>query len=627
MQTTPDGGHPPLDSYALLADRRTAALVSREGSLDWLCLPRFDSEAVFAALLGTHGNGHWSLAPVDGEVVWRQYLRDTFVLVTRWRTPGGEAVVTEFMPDTEDRVDVVRQVECVRGEVTVRHELVMRFRYGLSKPWVRRLTSHGEEMLTAVSGPNGLVLHGPLLHPDGDRHVGDFSLTAGQRLSWSLTCMRSWERPLAAVDVPAALAATVGAWRGWAEGIRSTAHTEPIRRSLLVLRALTHRDTGGIVAAATTSLPEAFGGVRNWDYRYVWVRDSAMTIEAMIAHGVADRTWRDWLLRAIAGDYDDLQVLYGIGGERIEGERTLGHLAGYASSRPVRIGNGATVQYQADVVGEAMLALERLREAGVEEDSFSWSLQRTLLRRAAERLGEKDHGIWEMRGRRRYFTHGRAMLWAAFDCGVRAVERHGLEGDATRWRAIRDGLRAEIEHHGVDGRRGVFLQAYDSDEADASLLALPHTGLVAADDPRMLATVRRIEDELVDEHGLVRRYRTDSAVDGLDGPESPFLICGFWLVSQYACTGRTAEADALFHRLVGYGGELGLLAEEYDPVTARLAGNYPQAFSHLGMILADAALREAGVRCTASWPPPAAVPGPAAPDLLPGRGPGGARSA
>lgn len=589
---------PPIGSYALLADRRTAALVSRNGSLDWLCLPRFDSEAVFAALLGEKDNGHWSLAPVDGEVVDRHYVRDTFVLKTRWRTPTGEAVVTEFMPQGDDRADIIRHVACVQGNVTIRHELIMRFRYGLSKPWVRRFDAHGEELVTAISGPDALALHGPLLHPDDGRHVGDFPLTAGHDLCWSLSWFRSWDTPPPTRDTRVQLDAAVADWRTWAKDIIAEEHPEPVRRSLLVLRALTHHETGGIVAAATTSLPELFGGGRNWDYRFVWLRDSAMTIEAMLAQGMADRSWRDWLLRAIAGDYDDLQIMYGIGGDRVDDEKVLDHLTGYANSRPVRIGNGATGQYQADVVGEIMLALQKLREAGVTEDAFSWGLQRAALRRAAERLDEKDHGIWEMRGKKRYFTHGRVMMWAAFDCGVRAIERHDLDGEAEEWRSIRDRLREEIEHNCCNLQSGSFTQAYDTDEVDASLLMLPDTGFVAADDPRMLATVDRIEHDLVDENGLVLRYRTDQGVDGLDGEEYPFLLCSFWLVVQYARTGRLKEADALFHQLVGYGGELGLLAEEYDPVTRRLAGNYPQAFSHLGLIQAAQALRQAGASCT-----------------------------
>ena len=597
-------GHPALGDYALLADRRTAALVSRQGSLDWLCLPRFDSEAVFAALLGDEDNGHWRLAPVDGEVLSRQYLPDTFVLVTRWRTPTGEAEVTEFMPQGEERADVIRHVACVAGQVRIRHELVMRFRYGASKPWVRRVQAHGEEVLTAVSGPHAVAVHGPLLRPDGDRHIGDFPLTAGQDLCWSVTGFRSWEQPPPARRTWAEFDSAITEWRRWAEDIIAPEHPEPIRRSLLVLRALTHQETGGIVAAPTTSLPELFGGSRNWDYRYCWVRDSAMTIEAMLAHGVADRTWREWLLRAIAGDYDDPRIMYGIGGERVEDEKILDHLSGYEHSRPVRIGNGANGQHQVDVIGEAYLALEKLREAGVAEDSFSWSLQRAGLRWMAGRLQEKDHGIWEMRGARRYFTHGRVMLWSAFDCCIRAVERHGFDGDIEQWKVIRAQLREEIETHGYNAHRGTFTQAYDNDEVDASLLVLPDTGFVAADDPRMLATVARIEDELVDAHGLVARYRTEAGVDGLEGGEYPFLICSFWLVVQYARTGRVAEAEALFHQLLGYGGELGLLAEEYDPATGRLAGNYPQAFSHLGLLQAAVALREAGTTCTHTSPPP-----------------------
>ena len=394
------------------------------------------------------------------------------------------------------------------------------------------------------------------------------------------------------IDVAVNLADTVTNWQEWAARIEAAGPwSEQVRRSLLVLRALTHRDTGGIVAAATTSLPEEVGGSRNWDYRYTWLRDSALTLEAVMAHSSdgSAAAWRTWLLRAVAGDPEDLQIMYGLGGERDLTERELPHLPGYAGSQPVRVGNGAVGQHQADVIGEVMIALGQLRDSGQREDRYSWGLQRAMLDLQARRLEEPDHGIWEMRGAPQFFTHGRVMMWAAFDQAIRAVEDHGLDGDVEVWRGLRARLRAEVQESGT-GPDGAFRQSYDNTEVDACLLQLPQTGFVAYDDPRMLATVARIEDELLDEHGLVHRYRTHEGVDGLPGGEASFLICSFWLVEQYAHTGRLEDAEQLMTRLVGAAGELGLLAEEFDAATGLLLGNYPQAFSHLGLIRAADAI-------------------------------------
>ncbi|GAB2484823.1 glycoside hydrolase family 15 protein [Luteococcus sediminum] len=585
--------HTPIEDYALLSDRRTAALVSRQGSIDWLCLPRFDDEAVFCAILGDRENGRWLMAPVDGEVVERRYRDDTFVLETRWRTPSGECLVTEFMPQANDRADLVRHVTCTSGTVTIEHELTLRFRYGQSLPWMRRAPDEqGEQALVAISGPNALVLHGPDLHPDDAHHAGRFELDSGESACWTLTWFESHLTPPAAPDVAAELDKTVGDWQKWADDILSDDHCREARRSLLVLRALTHHETGGIVAAPTTSLPEDFGGERNWDYRYVWLRDSALTMEVMLDHGLTEKSWRDWLLRAVASDHHDLQIMYGVGAERLGQEQELDHLAGHADSRPVRIGNGAAGQYQADVIGEVMLALQKMREHGIAEDRFSWTLQAVLLDETLERLDEPDHGIWEMRGDLHHFTHSRAMMWAAFDCGVRAVEQYGFKGNVEAWREARDRLHDEIWDQGFNTELNSFTQSYGSTEVDASLLVLPGTGLVSADDERMLGTVARIEQDLVDEDGFVHRYRTEAKLDGLEGDEHPFLLCTFWLVTQYARSGRLDEAQARFEKLVALGGELGLLAEEYDPATGRHAGNYPQAFSHLGLAQAAAALRK-----------------------------------
>ncbi len=588
-----------IGDYAFLGDLRTAALVSREGSVDWLCLPRFDSPSVFSALLGTHDHGRWLVGVVDGQVESRDYLDDTFVLRTRWRAPGGTAEVLDWMPVGAGRSDLVREVRCTGGTVEVEHDLCMRFFYGDIVPWVNRRRvacpdGDQEEVLCAVGGPAALILHGPLPSavPGERRHRALHTLRAGERITWVMTGQDSWQDTPPVIDVAAAFQETVRDWRTWAAPIQACGSwADRVRRSLLVLRALTHRDTGGIVAAATTSLPEELGGTRNWDYRFTWLRDSALTLEAMMSHGFdgGATAWREWLLRAVAGDPEDLLVLYGIGGERDLTERELPHLPGYAASAPVRVGNGAVEQYQADVIGEVLIALGQLRDAGRADDSYSWGLQQAMLMLQQLRMGTPDHGIWEMRGQPHFFTHGRVMMWAGFDQAVRAVEEHGLPGDVATWRRLRETLRREIEERGV-GPDGAFRQTYDNTEVDASLLQLPQTGFVAYDDPRMLATVARIEAELTDGEGFVRRYRTQEGLDGLPGDEATFLICSFWLVEQYAHTGRLDDAEALMERLCRAGGELGLLAEEYDPVAGRMLGNYPQAFSHLGLIRAADAI-------------------------------------
>jgi GH15 family glucan-1,4-alpha-glucosidase len=423
-----------------------------------------------------------------------------------------------------------------------------------------------------------------------------FSLSAGDVLDWDLTWFPSYDALPVPTDPDQALAEAVQFWLDWSSRISVHSEHHPIvRRSLLVLRALTHRQTGGIVAAPTASLPESFGGCRNWDYRYTWLRDAALTIEVLLAHGLTEGAtlWRNWLLRAVAGDADSIQIMYGLAGERDLRESVLDHLPGYEGSRPVRIGNGAAEQYQADVVGEVMIALAALRRAGVEDDEYSWGLQKNLLRYCEANFDRQDHGIWEMRGDPHYFTHGRGMMWAAFDQGVRAVEEYGLDGPVQHWRGLRDRLRKELDEHGFDEELNSFTQTYDNHEVDASLLQLPHTGFLSYEDPRMLGTVARIERNLQDDTGLLHRYRTETGIDGLEGDEYPFLICTFWLVEQYARSGRQEDAGRLMDQLVGYANELGLLSEEYDPKSGRLAGNFPQAFSHLGLIRAADALEEA----------------------------------
>ena len=609
----------PLEDYALLSDLRTGPLVTRDGSIDWLCLPRFDSPAVFCAILGDADDGRWRVFAVDGQVEEWHYQPRTFVLETTWRTPTGRMRVTDFLPPSTTTADLIRRVECLEGTVQVEHDLRIRFDYARATPWVQQVTrADGTQALLCLAGPDGLLVTGPLLRrvdpgdgqddgpPNGDvssasqgrtpRLAGAFALTAGQTMHWDLTWFPSHEPLPVPADPDDALAEAVDFWRDWSAQLEvHTDHEPAVVRSLMVLRALTHRDTGGIVAAPTASLPESFGGSRNWDYRYTWLRDAALTIEVLLAHGLTHGAalWRNWLLRAVAGDADDVKIMYGLAGERDLRESELDHLTGYEGSRPVRIGNGAADQYQADVVGEVMIALAALRSAGVADDEYSWALQQNLLRYCETNFERKDHGIWEMRGDPHYFTHGRAMMWAAFDQGIRAVEEHGLDGPVDRWRHLRVRLEQEINELGFNNQLTTFTQTYDNAEVDASLLQLPHTGFLTYDDPRMLGTVARIERDLRGESGLLHRYRTEAGLDGLPGQEYPFLICAFWLVEQYAMSGRLPDARQLLNQLVGYANDLDLLSEEYDPDTRRLAGNFPQAFSHLGLIRAADAVEAA----------------------------------
>ncbi|MDK1280364.1 glycoside hydrolase family 15 protein [Arthrobacter sp. zg-Y820] len=585
----------PIEDYALVSDLHTGALISRRGSIDWLCLPRFDSPSVFGALLGTEEQGRWLLAPeAEAAVVHRSYLRSTFILQTRWATDTGSALVTEFMPVGDRRASIVRRVEGISGTVDMRQELEVRFNYGTVLPWMRRHPYPHGKLLLAIAGPSALVLRGDNLPVAKDhRHAGRFSVAAGERVDLELTWYRSHTEVPDLIDVDAALASTTAYWETWA------AHCEPARqylpavlRSLLVLRALTHESTGGIVAAPTTSLPEIAGGERNWDYRYCWLRDAALTLEAMLGHGYADEAlhWRNWLLRAVAGDPEDLQIMYAVDGARDLPERVLTQFSGYGGSAPVRAGNGAVSQYQADVVGEVMVALARLRDHGVAEDHFSWPLQRALMSFLERHLDDPDHGIWEMRGEPQYFTHSRVMMWAAFDRAATAARTYGLDGPVDRWDALRDGLRDEIMNHGFNRDLNSFTQSYGSTEVDAALLLLPQVGFLPPDDDRMLGTVARLEKDLLTKSGLLLRYATEAGLDGLEPGENPFLACSFWLVEQYAATGRMKEATALMDQLVGYSNELGLLSEEYDPVNNTMAGNFPQAFSHLALVRAADAL-------------------------------------
>jgi len=587
----------PIEDHALLSNCRTAALVTREGRIDWLCLPRLDSPSVFAELLGDADDGSWGLRPSDEQAsATRHYDDDTFILVTRWETPQGVVEVHDFMPIGPDphvaigRTDLVRRVVGISGSVELSIDLRIRFDYARAMPWARQTGTDEAPEMIAMAGPEALAIRGIRLHAADHRHTATLRVAAGETRDLTLTWFPSYRPIPQRLDVEHALAETRAWWQSWSDRIEHAGpHRREVLRSLLVLRALTNHDTGGIAAAATTSLPEDFGGARNWDYRFVWLRDAALTLEALLAHGFVDlaESWRTWLLRAVAGDPADLQIMYGLAGERNLFERELTHLAGYADSRPVRIGNEAALQYQADVVGEVLVTLAAAREAGLAESEFAWRLETHLVRYAAEQFDRLDHGIWEIRGDLRKFTHSRVMIWATFDRAIRAVEHHGLVGEAERWRQLRERTRAEIDEHGVAD--GHFTQFYGTHDVDASLLLLPQVGYCAPDDPRMLATVERIEETLMRD-GLVFRYRVDSGVDGLPGDEHPFLACSFWLVEQYAASGRRRDAEALMERLCSFTNDVGLLSEEYDPILGRQVGNFPQALSHLALVRAADAL-------------------------------------
>jgi GH15 family glucan-1,4-alpha-glucosidase len=589
-----------IEDYALLSNCRTAALVSSAGSIDWLCLPRLDSASTFGALLGDESHGRWQLRPTDPDAVsTRRYDGDTFVLVTRWESADAVAEVHDLMPIGLDpnatirRTDLIRRVVGISGSMRFEQSLSIRFDYARVMPWVRQVGSEGEPCLVAMGGPDAVALRGAPLTAIDHQHRGEVAVEAGDVRDLQLTWFRSHLELPPTLDVQHEIETTKAWWQDWADRISHDGpHRDEVVRSLLILRALTNHETGGIAAAATMALPEEIGGVRNWDYRYVWLRDAALTLEALLAHGflgVAGQ-WREWLLRAVAGDPADLQIMYGPAGERDLPERVLSEFPGYEGSSPVRIGNGAAEQYQADVVGEVLVTLSAARAAGLDESDFSWPLERTLVRFASEQIERPDQGLWEIRGEPQLFTHSRVMMWAAFDRAVRAVEEYGLEGPVERWRGLRDRMREEIDRDGVvDGH---FVQHYGTTEVDASLLLLPQVGYCLPDDPRMLATVDRIEQTLMSD-GLARRYRTGTGVDGLAGSEGAFLACSFWLVEQYAVTGRFDEAHALMDRLCALANDVGMLSEEYDPVSARQLGNTPQAFSHLALVRAADALARA----------------------------------
>ena len=580
-----------IEDYGLIGDLQTAALVSRHGCIDWLCFPRFDSGACFAALLGDEENGRWSLQPASGITsTERRYRGDTLVLETELACDEGVVRLIDFMPPRGEAPDVVRIVEGVEGTVPMKMRLSIRFDYGSIVPWVRRRDGG----VHAVAGPDALFLAAPVDLVGRNLHTeADFDVAPGDRVPFVLTWYPSNRPTPERVDAEQALVDTESFWREWVtDCVHVGRFREPLVRSLVTLKALTYAPTGGIVAAATTSLPEALGGVRNWDYRYCWLRDATLTLLALVRAGYEDeaRAWRDWLLRAIAGRPGEVQIMYGIAGERRLTELELEWLDGYEGSRPVRIGNAASCQLQLDVYGEVADALYHARQAGIGASPDAWALNKKLLEWLDDGWRQPDEGIWEVRGPRRHFVHSKVMAWVAFDRAVRSVEEYEREGPVDRWRQLRDEIHADVCREGFSEKLGAFTQSYGLDRLDASLLMIPLVGFLPADDERVVGTVAAIERELV-EDGLVARYRADeenTGVDGLPPGEATFLPCSFWLAQVYALQGRLDEAETLFERLLGLRNDLGLLSEEYDVEAGRLVGNFPQAFTHLTLV--DAAL-------------------------------------
>ncbi|WP_159664152.1 glycoside hydrolase family 15 protein [Streptomyces mexicanus] len=587
--------HQRIEDYALIGDEQTAALVGRDGSIDWLCLPRFDSGACFARLLGDEENGHWRIAPEGAEgrpCTRRSYRPDTLVLDTEWDTPEGSVRVTDLMPQRDRAPDLVRIVEGLSGRVTVRSTLRLRFDYGSIVPWMRRSDGHR----VAVAGPDSVWLRSePPVRTWGERlrtHA-QFAVGPGEKVAFVLTWHPSHDPRPPLIDPYQALEHSVADWRAWAARRR---YTGPPRdaavRSLITLKALTYAPTGGIVAAPTTSLPEEPGGVRNWDYRYCWLRDSTLTLGALLSAGYQDEAeaWRDWLLRAVAGNPADLQIMYGLAGERRLPEYELPWLSGFAGSAPVRIGNDAVQQLQLDVYGEVLDSLYLARRSGLPSKPHMWAMQRALLDFLQRSWRRPDEGLWEVRGGRRHFVHSKVMVWVAADRAVRTLEADpSLRGDPQGWRALREEVHREVCEKGYDPERNTFTQSYGSRELDAALLLIPRVGFLPPDDPRVTGTVDAVRAELGEGGGLLRRYSSDtSSVDGLPGGEGAFLVCSFWLADALHLTGRTEEARELFDRLVGLANDVGLLAEEYrvdgDPAAGRQLGNFPQAFSHIGLV-------------------------------------------
>ncbi len=576
-----------IDDYALLGDLQTAALVGRTGSVDWLPFPKFDSSSCFGALLGGREHGHWRIAPRSGgPATSRCYRDDTLILESEWVTRDGRVRLIDFMPPRGRHPDIVRIVEGLDGTVEMQTELVIRLDYGSVVPWIRRLD---DQSLLAVGAPDALLLRSPVrLRPDGMTHTAAFTVRAGERVPFVLTWFAAHEEIPETVPPEDALEDTERFWREWMHDCAYEGpYADAVRRSLVVLKALTYDPTGGIIAAPTTSLPELIGGARNWDYRYCWLRDATFTLYALMNAGYVQEAgaWRDWLLRAVAGDPAKAQILYAVGGQRRIAEYELDWLPGYAGSRPVRIGNAAHAQFQLDVYGEVMDVLHQARVHGLGPDDHAWSFQRTLMSFLEGVWDQPDEGIWEVRGPRRHFTHSKVLAWVAFDRAVQGVERWGLSGPVERWRRLREDIHGEVCREGFNTELNAFTQSYGSDELDASTLLIPILGFLPADDPRVVGTIEAVQRELTRD-GFVERYRAreHNEVDSLRGGEGVFLPCSFWLVDALLMLGRDDEARTLFEQLLEVRNDLGLLAEEYDPKEKRLLGNFPQAFTHVGLV-------------------------------------------
>ncbi|MBW3577418.1 MAG: glycoside hydrolase family 15 protein [Actinobacteria bacterium] len=580
----------PLEDYALIGDTETTALVCRDGSIDWLCLPRFDAPASFAALLGDHRHGRWLLAPAsNARAVRRRYRPGTLILETEFDVDGGTARVVDLMPPRwapsthAGNPDVVRVVQGVRGRVEMRMQLVIRFDYGAIVPWIVPFDGG----MRAIGGPDALTLHTPVeLEHDGGSTLARFSVAAGDVAPFVLTWHPSHRPSPEPVDAHETLDTTTHWWQQWGQSSRYTAEwADAVHRSLITLKALTYAPTGGIVAAATTSIPEQIGGVRNWDYRYVWVRDATLTLYALLLGGFREEAvaWRDWLLRAVAGDTSNLNILYGIAGERRLPELTLDWLPGYERSFPVRQGNAASRQIQLDVYGQLMDSMEFARRAGIEPARAAWDLQKALMDALEGLWDQPDHGLWETRGAMQHFTHSKVLAWVAFDRAARAVEQFGLDGPADRWRALAGTVHDEVCQRAFDADRHCFTRSYESEALDASLLMINQVGFIHARDQRFRGTVEAIERELSD-GCFVYRYDTTTAGDGLPAGEGAFLLCSFWMVDALAAIGRGRDARERFEQLLQVRNDVGLLAEMYDPVRRRQVGNFPQAFSHVGLV-------------------------------------------
>lgn len=574
----------PIEDYALIGDCHTAALVGRDGSIDWLCIPRFDSGACFAALLGEPRHGRWLIAPAgDVRSVRRRYRDGTLILETEFETDEGAVRIIDCMPLSNERWDVLRIVEGLRGHVAMRMELVIRFDYGSIVPWVRR----HDGTLLATAGPDTLELHTPVeVRGENMKTVAEFHIGKGERIPFSLNYRPSHEATQQAIDAEQTLAATENEWRTWSGRCAYQGRwRDAMLRSLITLKALTYAPTGGIVAAPTTSLPEQPGGVRNWDYRYCWLRDATFTLNALLLAGYHEEAiaWREWLLRAAAGSPEDLQVLYSVTGERRLDEREIDWLPGYGGAAPVRVGNAASEQFQLDVYGEVMDTLHLARAAGLEPEPHAWQIQLALMKFLETHWRQPDEGIWEIRGPRRQFTHSQVMAWVAFDRAIKDAERYALDGPVERWRQARSAIHAQVCASGFDARRNTFVQSYGSPHLDASLLLIPQVGFLPPDDTRVRGTVEAIERELVVD-GLVLRYSTASNVDALPPGEGAFLPCSFWLADSLVLTGRRREGEALFERLLALSNDVGLLAEEYDARGRHMRGNFPQALTHMALI-------------------------------------------